>query len=69
LLFFYFIAAPSVFYWGFNLVKPLMTKHTLSKIEIFDDNKYKWLEAINSFLPASAIPKKLGGAAEMKSFY
>jgi hypothetical protein len=66
---FFFHTAPSVFYWGFNIVKPLMTEKTLSKINIFDMADESWKSAIHSFLPIESIPEKLGGTGQLKSFY
>lgn len=61
--------APTVFYWGFNIVKPLMTKHTLSKINIFDEDEEKWMPAIYDSLPIDAIPPQFGGTAELKPLF
>lgn len=61
--------APTVFYWGFNIVKPLMSKLTLSKINFFDEDETQWLPALHDYLPIDAIPPQFGGTAEMKPFW
>ncbi|ODM96897.1 SEC14-like protein 2 [Orchesella cincta] len=63
------INTPQVFYLGYNIVKPLMTKHTLSKINIFNCDETQWLPAIHEHIPIHAIPEKFGGTALMKPLW
>jgi len=65
----FIINTPQVFYWGFNIVRPLMTRHTLSKINIFNEDESKYLPVIHEHLPIDAIPEKLGGKARMEPMW
>jgi hypothetical protein len=58
-----YLAAPWLFSTVFNLVKPILSKHTLSKINIFDSNEEQWKAALVQKLPSSAIPEDYGGTS------
>jgi len=61
--------AGRAFVWGFNLVKPFMTKHTLSKISIHGFDESKWKPAFRETLPEESIPRRYGGTAELTHLY
>lgn len=63
------ILAPKVFYWGYNIVKPLMSARTLSKIRIFETSNASWQTELRDLLPECAIPEIFGGSGKMTSFY
>ena len=58
------ISAPLVFSYIFNLVKPLLSSHTLSKVQLFDYNREKWAPALKQALPNESIPVEYGGTGE-----
>ncbi|OXA40458.1 SEC14-like protein 2 [Folsomia candida] len=65
----FIINTPKVFYWGYNIVKPLMSARTLSKIRIFETSNASWQTELRDLLPECAIPEIFGGSGKMTSFY
>jgi len=57
----YVVNAPWLFSTVFNLVKPILSKHTLSKVNIFDSNEEHWKSVLVANIPASSIPIDYGG--------
>ena len=45
----------------FNIVKPLLSARTLSKVEIYDSNPGKWKPVLINNIPAHALPVFYGG--------
>jgi len=64
--FFYFLfpTAPWIFSSFYNLVRPLLSKHTIEKINIFDSNSSKWKPILTQKLPPESVPEEYGGTAE-----
>lgn len=50
-------------------MKPLMTKHTLSKINFFTEEECDWLPVLHENLPLNCIPPQFGGISEMKPLW
>ena len=46
----------------FNIVKHLMTKAMLEKVQIYGTNADEWREAVRKLAPADHIPSQYGGA-------
>jgi len=57
----YNVNAPKVFSVLFNLVKPILSARTLSKIFIFDSNEVAWKKEIFGNLPLSQVLTQYGG--------
>ncbi len=55
------ITDPMVFSYIFNLVKPLLSTHTLSKVQMFDYNQAKWGPAVLKGIPPASLPAEYGG--------
>lgn len=53
--------APKIFSIGFNIVKKFLDEYTLSKINIYNHNKNKWLPAILERIEPKYLPKYFGG--------
>jgi len=59
------VNAPKVFAVIFNVMKPLIPKETLDKIEIFGSDKSQWKAAIaEAGLPLDIIPPHWGGTMQ-----
>lgn len=56
-----FLSAPKIFSFGFNIVKKFLDEYTLSKINIYNHNKNKWLPAILERIEPKYLPKYFGG--------
>jgi len=56
------INAPWVFPYIFNIVKPLLSMRTLSKVQIYDSGA-KWKDVLKAALPAKSYPQSYGGQA------
>lgn len=63
------INAPKLFYIIFNLIKPLIPKETLEKVEIFGADPEKWKKAISARLPLELIPPHWGGTRQGSDEY
>jgi len=60
----YIVNAPWIFSNVFTLVRPLLSKYTIEKINIFDSNEGKWKPILMQKLPAEALPEEYGGTGE-----
>jgi hypothetical protein len=60
------INAPRVFTLVFNLIKPLIPKATLDKMEIFGPDKEEWKAVIKQKFPIEMIPPYWGGTLQGK---
>ncbi|CAG7829190.1 unnamed protein product [Allacma fusca] len=57
----YVVNAPKVFAMLFNLIKPIMSAQTLSKIEIFDSNQDHWRKVLRQYIDPDELPSHYGG--------
>ncbi len=56
----------------FNIVKPLLSARTLSKVEIYDSNVPRWKSVLLNNIPPHALPVLYGGTktdAKVSSFF
>jgi len=53
------VNCPKIYYYIFALIKPLMSAHTLAKIELHDGNREKWIKALSVEIEEEHIPKLL----------
>jgi hypothetical protein len=58
------INAPNIFYMLFNMMKPLIPKQTLDKLDIQGPDPKKWKPLIAAKYPLDLIPPKWGGNLE-----
>lgn len=62
--------APRIFYLVFNLVKPLIPKTTLDKVEIFGALEVtKWRDHLGEKVPLELVPPHWGGGREGEDEY
>lgn len=61
LLEFSLLPAPKIFSFAFSIVKKFLDEYTLSKINIFKQNRNKWLPAILERVDPSHLPAYYGG--------
>jgi len=52
------VNAPWMFTMAFNFIKPILSAHTLAKIQVFGSNKKQWLPVLQEFMPRKTIPKE-----------
>jgi hypothetical protein len=57
----FFVNTARAFLWGFNLVKPFATKHTLSKIAIHGTDGEEVRAVLQAELPLNVLPCQFGG--------
>jgi len=55
----YVVNAPKIFSIVYKLIKPILSARTISKIQIFDDDKKVWKEALMSKMPETSIPEEI----------
>jgi hypothetical protein len=55
-------SAPKIFSFAFSIVKKFLDEYTLSKINIYKQNRNKWLPAILERVDKSHLPAHYGGA-------
>jgi hypothetical protein len=60
--FYFSFLAPKIFSFAFSIVKKFLDEYTLSKINIYKQNRNKWLPAILERVDPSHLPKFYGGA-------
>jgi len=60
----YIVNNPMVFSYIFNLVKPLLSTHTLSKVQMFDHNQSNWKPALLKGIPTNVLPQEYGGTGD-----
>jgi len=53
-----------VFSYIFSIVKPLLSTHTLSKVQMFDFNQTKWEQALLKAIPPESLPLEYGGTGD-----
>lgn len=58
------VNAPKVFSVIFNLLKPVIPKATLEKIDIFGPDPEKWKSIVREKFPTENIPPHWGGSLE-----
>ncbi|CAG7837042.1 unnamed protein product [Allacma fusca] len=56
------INAPKIFELIYNLMKPMLTKATLAKVQIYGSDSNAWKEALWKIIPADQLPSQYGGA-------
>jgi hypothetical protein len=62
----YVVNAPRVFMILFGMIKPLLSAHTLGKVQIFGSEPQKWKKALLDEIPSNQLPKHWGGTKEGK---
>lgn len=56
------VLAPKIFSFAFNIIKKFLDEYTLSKINIYKQNKAKWQPALLERIDASNLPEYYGGS-------
>ncbi|CAG7636611.1 unnamed protein product [Allacma fusca] len=65
----YVVNAPRVFMILYGMIKPLLSAHTLGKVQIFGNEPQKWKKAVLTGIPSNQLPKHWGGTKEGNDEY
>lgn len=55
------MVVPSIFSVAFSMVKPFLSKATLTKISVFGSDKGEWSKALLEQIDANELPAHYGG--------